>query len=298
VSTVVTEPIGFIGIGTMGEPMAVNLAKSGNRLVVWNRTYAKTANLAASGAGVAETPAEVFAACSTIFLMLADGAAIDAILARGTAELADRVAGRTIINTATVSPSHSKALEADIRAVDGHYVEAPVSGSRKPAEAGQLVAMLAGDAAAIERVRPLFAPMCRAVLPCGVVPRALLMKFAVNIFLIASITGLAEAAHFAEAQGLEMSLWGSIVNASQMASDISRVKVEKLLAGDFGAQAAITNVLETNRLVAEAAHQSGIPSPLMDACLRLYRRTDELGLGTLDMISVVRAFDGNARSSS
>jgi len=297
-STVVTQPIGFIGIGTMGEPMAVNLAKSGIRLVVWNRTSAKTANLAASGARVAATPAAVFAACSTIFLMLADGAAMDAILARGTAEMADRVAGRTIINTATVSPSYSKALEADIRAVDGHYVEAPVSGSRLPAEAGQLVAMVAGDAAAVERVLPLFSPMCRAVLPCGAVPRALLMKFAVNIFLIASITGLAEAAHFAEAQGLEMTSWGSIVNASQMASDISRVKVEKLLAGDFGAQAAITNVLDSNRLVAEAAHESGIASPLMDACLTLYRRTNELGLGELDMISVVRAFDGNARSGS
>lgn len=294
----VTEPIGFIGIGTMGEPMASNLARSGSRLVVWNRTSAKTANLAASGARVVATPADVFAACSTIFLMLADGAAIDAVLARGTAEMADRVAGRTIINTATVSPRYSKALEADIRAVDGQYVEAPVSGSRRPAEAGQLVAMLAGDTTAVGRVRPLFSPMCRAVLPCGVVPRALLMKFAVNIFLIASITGLAEAAHFAEAQGLEMSSWGSIVNASQMASDISRVKVEKRLAGDFGAQAASANVLETNRLVAEAAHESGIPSPLRDACLALYRRTNELGLGTLDMISVVRAFDGNARSST
>jgi len=297
-STDIAEPIGFIGIGAMGEPMALNLTKSGKQLVVWNRTHAKSASLAAAGAGVAATPAEVFAACPTIFLMLADGTAIDAVLARGTAELVDRVAGRTIINTATVSPSYSKALEADIRAAGGHYVEAPVSGSRKPAEAGQLVAMLAGDAAAIERVSPLFSPMCRAVVTCGVVPRALSMKFAVNIFLIASVTGLAESAHFAKAQGLELSLWGSIVNTSQMASDISRVKVEKLLAGDLAPQAAITNVLETNRLVAEAAHGSGIPSPLMDACLTLYRRTNELGLGQFDMISVVRAFDGNVRSTS
>jgi 3-hydroxyisobutyrate dehydrogenase len=209
-----------------------------------------------------------------------------------------RVAGRTVINTATVSPVYSKALEADIRAVGGHYVEAPVSGSRTPAEAGQLVAMLAGDAAAIERVRPLFSPMCRAVVSCGVVPRALSMKFSVNIFLITSIAGLAEAANFARAQGLDMSTWGSIVNSSQMASDISRVKVDKLLAGDLGAQAAITNVLETNRLIAEAADEAGIPSPLMDASLALYRRTSELGFGQSDMISVVRALEGLSRSRS
>jgi 3-hydroxyisobutyrate dehydrogenase len=95
-----------------------------------------------------------------------------------------------------------------------------------------------------------------------------------------------------------MQTWGSIVNASQMASDISRVKVDKLLAADFGAQAAITNVLETNRLIAEAAHEAGITAPLMDACLTLYRRTNDLGLSAADMISVVRAFEGPAGSPS
>jgi 3-hydroxyisobutyrate dehydrogenase len=223
--------------------------------------------------------------------MLADGTAMDAILARGKPEFATFVAGRTIINTATVAPGYSKALEADVRAAGGAYVEAPVSGSRKPAEAGQLVAMLAGDPEAVERMRPLFAPMCRAVVPCGDVPRALSMKFAVNIFLIASVTGLAEAAHFAQVQGLDMGTWASIVNASQMASDISKVKVDKLIAGDLVAQAAIVNVLETNRLVAEAARDAGIAAPLMDACLALYQRTHALGLGQSDMISVVRAFE-------
>lgn len=290
----VKDPIGFIGIGAMGEPMALNLAKAGAKLRVWNRTPAKIANLAAQGITAAGSVAEVFAECTIAFLMLADDKAMDAVLARSTPEFAARVGGRVIVNPATVSPSYSKALEADIRAAGGAYVEAPVSGSRKPAEAGQLVAMLAGDAAAIERVKPLFAPMCRAVVPCGDVPRALAMKFAVNIFLIASITGLAEAANFAQAQGLDMRTWGSIVNASQMASDISRVKVDKLLVGDLSAQAAITNVLETNRLIAEAAHDAGIAAPLMDACLSLYRRTSEIGLAQSDMISVVRAFAARA----
>lgn len=290
------EPIGFIGIGAMGEPMALNLVRSGRQLVIWNRRPAKCTRLAAAGARVADEPSEVFAACSSIMLMLADEAAIDAVLARGTADGLSRLGGRTVISTATVSPGYSKTLEADVRAAGGHYVEAPVSGSRGPAEAGQLVAMLAGEALAVERVRPLFAPMCRAVVACGAVPRALSMKFAVNIFLIASITGLAEAAHFAEAQGLDMNTWASIVNASQMASEISRVKIDKLLAGDLSAQASITNVFETTRLIAEAAAESGISAPLTDACLALYRRTRELGLDAQDMMSVVRAFDDDRRS--
>src|SRR6267154_1387603 len=96
--------------------------------------------------------------------------------------------------SASTSPAYSRELEADIRSVGGHYVEAPVSGSRKPAEAGQLVAMLAGDADAIADVRPLLTPMCRETMICGPVPNALLMKLSVNLFLISLVTGLAEAA--------------------------------------------------------------------------------------------------------
>lgn len=279
----------------MGEPMARHLLDRFGQLIVWNRSPARCAPLAEAGALVADSPVELFAASRVVFLMLADGRAMDAVLERGTERFAAHVAGRIVINTATVSPHYSKALETDIRAAGGAYVEAPVSGSRKPAQQGQLVSMLAGEPSAVAAVEPLLAAMCRATVPCGAVPRALTMKFAVNIFLIASIIGLAEAAHFAQAEGLDLKAWAGIVNASQMASDISRVKVDKLLADDLDdldAQAAITNVLETTRLIAEAAQADGIHAPLMDASLALYRRAEALGLGGSDMISVVRAFSG------
>jgi 3-hydroxyisobutyrate dehydrogenase len=286
-------PVGFIGLGAMGEPMARHLLDRFGQLTVWNRSPAKCVPLAEAGARIAASAAELFAASRVVFLMLTDGRAMDAVLERGTERFAAHVAGRTVVNTATVSPHYSKALEADIRAAGGAYVEAPVSGSRKPAEQGQLVAMLAGEPSAVAAVEPLLAAMCRATVPCGAVPRALTMKFAVNIFLIASITGLAEAAHFAQAEGLDLKAWAGIVNASQMASDISRGKVDKLLADNLDAQAAITNVLETTRLIAETAQADGVHAPLMDASLALYRRAEALGLGGADMISVVRAFAGD-----
>jgi 3-hydroxyisobutyrate dehydrogenase len=139
----------------MGEPMALNLVRSGNRLTVWNRTTDRCAALAQAGAQVADSPSNLFAACEIVFLMLVDGCAMDHVLGRGTAQFRRNVAGKTIVNTATVSPRYSKELEADIRAAGGAYVEAPVSGSRKPAEAGQLVAMLAGDASTVANVEPL-----------------------------------------------------------------------------------------------------------------------------------------------
>src|SRR5262249_56366499 len=95
---------------------------------------------------VAREVADVFAHSATVFLMLVDGGAIDTVLDRGGTAFAARVTGRTIVHMGTTSAAYSRELEADIRSVGGYYVEAPFSGSRTPAGAGQLVAMVAADA--------------------------------------------------------------------------------------------------------------------------------------------------------
>jgi 3-hydroxyisobutyrate dehydrogenase len=284
-------PLGFIGLGTMGEPMALNLLKSGQPLMVWNRSDAKRHILGEAGASVAESPAEVFAQCDSIILMLTDATATDAVLGRGSGAFESRVRSRTIINMATVEPGYSKGLEVDIRAGGGRYVEAPVSGSRKPAEAAELVAMLAGEAEDVAAVRHLITPMCKSTVPCGPVPQALLMKLAVNLFLITMVTGLAEAMHFAKRQGLNVALFADILSVGPMASDVSRIKTAKMVDGDFARQASITDVLKNNRLVVEAAREAGIASPLLDACFALYGETQMLGLGDEDMIAVIRAIE-------
>ncbi|MBX6320942.1 MAG: NAD(P)-dependent oxidoreductase [Rhodospirillaceae bacterium] len=283
--------VGFIGLGAMGEPMALNLAKAGTPLLVWNRSPGKSRVLAAAGAAVAGDPGEVFTRCDTVILMLADGAAMDAVLGRGGPAFAARVGGRTLVNMATVAPGYSRALEADLHAAGGRYVEAPVSGSRKPAEAGRLVAMLAGEPAVVASVRPLLAPMCREAIDCGRVPGALLMKLAVNVFLIVLVTGLAEAVHFAERHGLDLATLAAVLDAGPMASEVSRAKMAKLMTRDFAVQAAIGNVLENNRLIAAAAREAGIASPLLDVCHALYGEARALGLGEADMAAVIQAIE-------
>src|SRR5947209_16407360 len=126
-------PIGFIGLGTMGEAMALTLVKAGTRLLVWNRTRARAETLAAAGADVARGAAEVFARCATVLLMLVDGGAIDTVLDRGGAAFAVRVTGRTVVHMGTTSPAYSRELEADIRSVGG-----TTSKRRSPAHASPL----------------------------------------------------------------------------------------------------------------------------------------------------------------
>lgn len=290
-----TEPIGFIGMGVMGTPMAANLARAGVPLVVWSRTRDHCLPLADLGARVAASPAAVFAQAGTVILMLATETAIDEVLGRGTPAFAPRVAGATLVHMGTTAPEYSAQLARDVAAAGGHYVECPVSGSRRPAELGQLVGMLAGEPATVARVAPLLAPMCRQVFVCGEVPAALHMKLAVNLFLITMVAGLCESFHFADAHRLDLPLFASILDAGPMASDVSRIKLAKLVAGDFSVQASIADVLKNNRLVAQEARRSGVASPLLDVCHDLFAETLQLGLGALDMAAVAKALAARTR---
>lgn len=196
----------------------------------------------------------------------------------------------------TVRPGYSLALADEIRSAGGRYVEAPVSGSRKPAEAGELVGMLAGDQEDLAEIGLLLAPVCREIFDCGPTPNALRMKLAVNVFLITMVTGLAEAAHFADHHGLDLDRFRAILDAGPMASGVSRIKAAKLARRDFERQAGISDVLKNSRLVVEAAREAAIASPQMDACFMLYAETEALGLGSDDMIAVVRAIEERTAS--
>jgi len=283
--------IGFIGLGVMGQPMALNLVRAGTDLVVWNRSPEGSAPLRALGVPVADTPADVFRRARIVILMLFNEEAIDSVLGRRTPVFADMVAGHTIVNMGSTSPAYSRGLEADVRGAGGRYVEAPVSGSRKPAEAGQLVGMLAGAREDVDEVRPLLAPMCHETIVCGPIPTALWMKLSVNIFMLTMIAGLAEACHFADRHGLDRQQFLAVVDASPMASSVSRVKAAKLAAGDFSVQATVTDALRNNQLIVQAARAASVATPLLDEVHALYGETAALGHGHADMVSIIRAIE-------
>jgi 3-hydroxyisobutyrate dehydrogenase len=284
--------IGFIGLGEMGCPMALNLLKAGHQLVVWNRSVERSQVVGAAGATVVEHPTEVFARCQTIFTMLTDGDALDAVLGRHRPDFASTVRDRLVVNLATNSPSYANGLAETLQSVGARYAEAPVSGSRVPAERGELVAMLAGSVDDCAIVAPLLAPLCRRVVHCGAVPRGTLMKFSTLIVNIATITAIAEAVHFAERQGVSATQLIDVLLSGPLASDVARVKGPKALQRDFSPQAAIRNVVESNRLVVDTADETETSAPLMRACLAMYRRAVDSGFGDEDMIAVLKVYEG------
>jgi 3-hydroxyisobutyrate dehydrogenase len=233
----------------------------------------------------------VFAQTEIVILMLINEAATDSVLGRGTPGFRALVAGHVVVNMGSTAPAYSRKLEADIRAAGARYVEAPVSGSRKPAEAGQLVALLGGDEQTVEEVRPLLGPMCRETVMCGQVGNGLLMKLSVNLLLNTMIASLAEAVHFADRHGLDLRQFQAAVNAGQMASDVTRVKIPKLVDRDFSAQAAMSDALNSCRLIAEAASEAHVASPLVSLARDLYSEAVTMGYGKLDMAAVLHAIE-------
>jgi 3-hydroxyisobutyrate dehydrogenase len=227
-----------------------------------------------------------------VIVMLANAGAIDEVVD------AAAVRARTLVHMGTTAPEYSAALAARVRAAGGRYVEAPVSGSRRPAEAGDLVAMLAGEPGDVARVRPLLAPMCRETVECGPVPQALLMKLSVNLFLISMTTGLAEAVHFADRHGLDLRRLAAVLDAGPMASAVSSVKVAKLVDRDFEVQASVRDVLYNNDLIAESARAAGIASPVLDACRALYAESLALGHGPLDLVAVIHALEARTAAQA
>lgn len=281
------DRIGFLGLGRMGLPMASHLLRAGLPLRVWNRSAPALEAAERLGARPADSVEDLFAASDIVIVMLANQAAMEGVLYRTPGEVDPMVRGRLVVGTGTVAPSFSARLAEDIARAGGAYVETPVSGSQRPAEAGTLVTMLAGAPEDLDRVEPIVALWSSSVVRCGATPNALRMKLASNAFLIATVTGLAEAFQIAERQGLDLDVLRSVLDSGQMASAISRVKTEKLVTGDFTPQASIADVLMNCELALDAAAESGAAAPLLGASRALYADAVSRGDGGLDMSAVL-----------
>lgn len=283
--------VGFVGIGHMGEPMARNLLRAGIPVTVWNRSPEKCEALIDVGAMQAASLRDLFKSTTTVLLMLFDSAAIDAVLGRRTPTFAARVSGKIIVHLGTTSPEYSRELELDVIAAGGAYIEAPVSGSRQPAEQGQLIGMVAGHEDAVERILPLLAPICARVFRCGLVPGALRMKLAANHYLIGMVTVLAETTYAARGAHVDLQTLRQVLDAGPMASIVSRTKLDKLVSRDFSPQAAIRDVSTITELVLGQCEGSGQDTPLIRQCALLYQQALAKGHGDEDMAAVIHAFE-------
>ncbi|KEH39511.1 glyoxylate/succinic semialdehyde reductase [Medicago truncatula] len=175
--------IGFLGLGIMGTPMALNLIKAGVDLTVWNRTKSKCDPLISLGAKYKPSPEEVAASCDLTFAMLADPqSAVD--VACGKHGVANGIGpGKGYVDVSTVDVDTSKLINGHIKSTGALFLEAPVSGSKKPAEDGQLIFLTAGDRNLYETVAPFLDIMGKSKFYLGDVGNGAAMKLVVNMIM-------------------------------------------------------------------------------------------------------------------
>ncbi|WP_159473459.1 NAD(P)-dependent oxidoreductase [Dyadobacter sp. 3J3] len=279
--------IGWIGLGKMGIPMSVQLIKAGFAVTVFNRSKEKERELKEMGSEIASTPAELIQQVEVIIIMVSDDIAIDAIFKGENGLLSTSSSDKIIINMSTVSPGISRRM-ADLCAKQGNsYLDAPVSGSVKQAEGGQLVIMAGGNNQIFEKVKPILDKMGKLALRVGESSAGNTAKLAVNTLLAIHAQGLAEAIVFANKNGIATEDLMTIINNSALGNVFGKIKGEAIIKENYQAAFALKHIAKDLRL----AKAEGLDTPLGDSVYQTFQKA-ELAFGEEDIISVIKQIKG------
>jgi len=292
-ATSTKQVVGFIGLGNMGKPMAKNISKAGYPLVVWNRTAERMEELKQMGAKTASNPKEVADKADIIITMLAGPSAVqDVIMGKHDKEgewpgLIEGIrAGKILVDMTTNQPYVSKKLAEEVKRKGGEMIDAPVSGSVKPATEGTLVILAAGNKEAVEKVKPVFETMGKKIWYIGANGTACSVKLALNMHLATMMVSFAECFAFGAKNGLDPTVMLEIFNNSIMKTYVSETKGQKVLNADWSTAFALSLMAKDIALAAESAKDVKMPLPLLSAAREVYHAAMANGRDALDFSAV------------
>jgi 3-hydroxyisobutyrate dehydrogenase-like beta-hydroxyacid dehydrogenase len=291
--------VAVLGLGTMGAPMAANILRRGHTLAVWNRSAHRATPLVDAGARLAATPADAARDADMIVLMLADPPAVRAVLdgdaaASGFGILAALRPGALVIDMSTVDPATARAVDAEVRARGGRFLDAPVSGTRKPAIDGKLLIMAGGDPADVERARPVLEAMGRIV-SVGAVGQGMAMKLVLNGLGAHMMTGFAAMMVLGVAQGLAPATMLEVIGGGAFSSPLYAGKGPRIMARDFEPDFTLALMHKDQELVLQTAASLGYAMPTLAAIRDVLKEAIAAGLGDGDLSGVIRLFEASAK---
>ena len=280
--------VGFMGLGIMGSPMATNVQKGGFPLMVFNRIPAKAEIFAEQGVGVASTPHSLAQATDIIILMVTGPEAIDNLFwgeGGAISALNDR---KTLINMSSVSPRFTRELHQRLAPTGVRFVDAPVSGTKKPAEEGTLIILAGGDPAQVAEVEPVLLTMGKKVVYCGDVGQASMMKMTINLLLGLMMAGFSEAVRYGQKGGLDVETIFEVVFSGPLSSGLYQGKSPMLRENDFPAQFPLKHMTKDLKFIVDTAFETGAPAPLAHVLLHLYRLGVSRNLGDQDFAAIAK----------
>jgi 3-hydroxyisobutyrate dehydrogenase-like beta-hydroxyacid dehydrogenase len=224
---------GFLGLGIMGQAMAANLLKAGFAVTVWNRTTNKCEPLIKKGASHRKIPAEVIESSDITFAMVSDPAAAKELCFGKHGVLEGMTQGKGYIDVSTVDPQTSIEISQAISNKGGRFLEAPVSGSKKPSEDGALVFLCAGDNSLYQEAMPALEIMGKKSFYLGDTGFGARMKLVINMIMGTMMTALAEGLSLGEKAGLNMSDILDVLDQGVIANQMFRLKGAMMVEGNF-----------------------------------------------------------------
>ncbi len=283
--------LGFVGLGIMGAPMALNLLKGGHELTVWNRTAAACEPLRAAGAAVAETAAATAAASDITFAMLADPEAALAVADGPEGICAGLRPGAGYVDMSTVDAATSAQVAAAVAAVAGRFVEAPVSGTKAPAEQGTLIILAAGDRELYDQAAPALDLMGKKRVFLGAVGQGARMKLVVNMIMGGMMTAFCEGLALAGNSDLDPEELLAILEAGALANPMFRGKGPNMIAGHFGVAFPLKHMQKDLRLALALGQEQAVALPTATAANDRFTAALTAGDGNLDFSAVWRVWD-------
>jgi 3-hydroxyisobutyrate dehydrogenase len=270
-----TPRVALFGTGIMGRGMAQNIVKAGIDLTIWNRTRDKAEGL---GADVAQTPGQAVAGATLLVTILAD-----ADVTEQTVREAAPAPGTVWLQQATVGVQGCERLAQLADELDLVYVDAPVLGTKGPAEAGQLTVLASGPDDVREVVAPVLDAIGAKTLWLGVAGAGSRLKLVANAWVLTVVEGVAQSLSLAGALGLDPQQFLDVIKGGGLDAPYLQAKGAAMLSGELDAQFPLWGAAKDARLIEEAGEQAGVDLAIITAARRHFERAMADGHGDLDM---------------
>ncbi|EJP28414.1 NADP oxidoreductase coenzyme F420-dependent [Haemophilus sputorum HK 2154] len=278
-----TKKVGWVGLGQMGSPMVGHLLHAGFEVEVYNRSPEKAQAVVEKGALLAPNVETVAQNNDVLFLMVSDYPAIESLL---TLAVLAALKGKVVVNMSTVSPTQNQLIETQLKSHQVHFIEAPVSGSSKVAEAGKLLVLGAGDKAIFDQLVPLFNAFSSKVYHYGEVGKAGGVKLAVNALLGIFNEAYAEALVFAEQFGINQAdIIDTIANGA-MNSPMFQSKIAMYESGEFPPVFMLKHITKDLNLAVDELEKANKRSPLIEKAAKTFSEANQTALSQQDLASI------------
>ncbi len=281
--------IAFLGLGIMGGGMARRLLGAGFAVTVYNRNRTKSEALAAAGARVATTAREAAAAADIVFCMVADDAASRTLWLGADGALAGAARGAIAVDCSTLTVGWVKELAAAAAARGVEFADAPVTGSKNQAAAGELNFLVGGSASALEKIRPALNAMGRSVTHLGPTGSGALLKLINNFMAGVHVAAMAEAFAWMERTGLNRAQALAFLSESAVGSPVTKTIAARINAADFTPNFFLNLMAKDLSYAVGEAAKSGQTLTTAATALQRFRAAIAAGHGEKDMAAVVEA---------